>query len=145
MKIEQIHLKNFRAFKDVTMKNIPKFVVIIGSNGSGKAVINEMDEVEEESQLKREDQKLKSPDILAIKGLAQFERFPAAVALGNLIEKGKILLSFKNIINSIITEIIKNSLGEMIHSIKDSNDFLRYWGNKPTYEQNDELFSESTP
>jgi predicted ATPase len=29
---------------------------------------------------------LKSPDILAIKGLAQFERFPAVVALGNLIE-----------------------------------------------------------
>ncbi len=186
MKIEQIHLKNFRAFKNIVMRDIPKFAVIIGSNGSGKstlfsvfgflrkamtsdvtralgkmggsrgikevrsrntegpieieikfrpqtgklatytlnisenggkavverevlkyrrgsrgqpwhfldfsngsgkAVINEMDEVEKESQLKREDQKLKSPDILAIKGLAQFERFPAAVALGNLIER----------------------------------------------------------
>ncbi len=187
MKIEQIHLKNFRAFKDVFMKDIPKFAVIIGSNGSGKstlfsvfgflrdamtsnvttalaklggsrglkevrsrnaegpvkieikfrpqmgkqlvtytlsisekdgkavvereilkyrrgsrgqpwhfldfsrgsgkAVTNELEEVEEESQLKREDQKLKSPDILAIKGLAQFERFPAVVALGNLIER----------------------------------------------------------
>ncbi|HKZ36509.1 MAG TPA: AAA family ATPase, partial [Chryseolinea sp.] len=32
------------------------------------------------------EQKLKSTDILAIKGLAQFERFPALVALGNLIE-----------------------------------------------------------
>ena len=32
-------------------------------------------------------QALKSPDLLAIKGLAQFKRFPAVVALGNLIER----------------------------------------------------------
>lgn len=37
-------------------------------------------------QLQREEQTLKGSDILAIKGLAQFERFPAAVALGTLIE-----------------------------------------------------------
>ena len=36
--------------------------------------------------MKREHQTLKSPDILAIKGLAQFQRFPAVVALGDLIE-----------------------------------------------------------
>ena len=187
MKIEQIRIKNFRAFKDVTMKDIPRFAVIIGSNGSGKstlfsvfgflkdamtnnvttalaklggsrgfrevisrntagaieieikfrpkpdkqlitytlsiaeengkpvverevlkyrrgrrgqpwhfldfskgkgtAVTNEMDEVTKESELKREEQTLKSPNILAIKALAQFERFPAVVALGNLIER----------------------------------------------------------
>lgn len=34
----------------------------------------------------REEQTLKSPDILAVKGLAQFTKFPAVVALGNLIE-----------------------------------------------------------
>jgi predicted ATPase len=56
------------------------------SSGSGEAVTNELDTVNDESQLKREQQTLKSPDILAIKGLAQFERFPAVVALGNLIE-----------------------------------------------------------
>ncbi|OGB32897.1 MAG: chromosome segregation protein SMC [Burkholderiales bacterium RIFCSPLOWO2_12_FULL_61_40] len=56
------------------------------SNGMGEAVTNELDTVADESQLKREQQTLKSPDILAIKGLAQFERFPAVVALGNLIE-----------------------------------------------------------
>lgn len=56
------------------------------SNGTGEAVTNELDTVTDESQLKREQQTLKSPDILAIKGLAQFERFPAVVALGNLIE-----------------------------------------------------------
>ncbi|NMM28101.1 MAG: AAA family ATPase [Glaciimonas sp.] len=56
------------------------------SNGVGEAVTNELDSVKDEKDLKREQQTLKSPDILAIKGLAQFERFPAVVALGNLIE-----------------------------------------------------------
>lgn len=57
------------------------------SNGRGTAVTNEIDEVEAESQLDREEQVLKSPDLLAIKGLAQFQRFPAVVALGDLIER----------------------------------------------------------
>lgn len=56
------------------------------SNGSGEAVTNELESVTDEKDLQREPQTLKSPDILAIKGLAQFERFPAVVALGNLIE-----------------------------------------------------------
>ncbi|MDR1291022.1 MAG: AAA family ATPase, partial [Planctomycetaceae bacterium] len=56
------------------------------SNGKGKAVTNEAEEVVDVAQLEREDQSLKSNDILAIKGLAQFERFPAVVALGELIE-----------------------------------------------------------
>ncbi|URI09007.1 AAA family ATPase [Aquincola tertiaricarbonis] len=190
MQIEQIRLKNFRAFRDVQMKDIPRFCVLVGANGTGKstlfavfaflrdamagnvttalarlggsrgfqevrsrgssgpieielkirttladgharrityelhvderdgrpvvarevlrynrgnrggrpwkfldfaygtgaAVTNELEGVADESQLTRETQTLKSPDILAIKGLAQFERFPAVVALGNLIE-----------------------------------------------------------
>jgi predicted ATPase len=189
MQIEFIRLKNFRAFQDVTLKDIPRFCVLVGANGSGKstlfsvfaflrdamasnltvalarlggsrgiqevrsrgskgpieielkirthlgnkgskrityelhidddggrpvvvreilryrrgssgqpwrfldfsrgqgeAVTNELDSVDDESKLTREMQTLKSPDILAIKGLAQFERFPAVVALGNLIE-----------------------------------------------------------
>ncbi len=56
------------------------------ARGIGKAVTNELDSVTDERDLRREDQILKSPDILAIKGLAQFERFKAAVALGTLIE-----------------------------------------------------------
>lgn len=189
MQIEYLRLKNFRAFRDVTMKDIPRFCVLVGANGTGKstlfsvfaflrdamasnvntalarlggsrglqevrsrnstgpieielkirtelrdkrstlityelhideeggravvareilryrrgsrgqpwrfldfqrgagdAVTNELDSVEDESELTREAQTLKSPDILAIKGLAQFERFPAVVALGDLIE-----------------------------------------------------------
>lgn len=57
------------------------------SKGRGFAVTNEIEEVDDESELNREEEILKSPDLLAIKGLAQFERFPAVVALGNLIEK----------------------------------------------------------
>jgi predicted ATPase len=189
MRIESIRLKNFRAFKDTTLKDIPSFCVLVGANGTGKstlfsifgflrdamttnitaalgrlggsrgfrevrtrdcdgpieielkiradlgrrvsnlityslsideregrpvvsreilkyrrgsggqpwhfldfscgrgeAVTNELETVRDVKELVRETQNLKSPDILAIKGLAQFERFPAVVALGNLIE-----------------------------------------------------------
>ena len=57
------------------------------AEGRGYAVTNEAMDVEDETQLERDEQSLKSPDLLAIKGLAQFERFPAVVALGNLIER----------------------------------------------------------
>ena len=186
MKIEQIRLKNFKSFKNVEIKQIPAFCVIVGANGSGKstifsvfaflrdamngnvnaaitklggsrginevrsrgakgaieielkfrvkpgkplityslkinekkgkayiereilkyrrgrkgkpwhfidfkdgegmAVTNEVDNVKDVSELEKKYQTLKSNDILAIKGLAQFEQFPAAVALSNLIE-----------------------------------------------------------
>ena len=186
MKIGSIKLKNFKAFKDVEMLDIPRFCVVVGANGSGKstlfslfaflkdalssnvntalvrlggsrgfqevrsrgcdgdieveikfreasdsplvtysisigekdgrpavareilkyrrgskgnpwhfldfsygkgyAVTNELEEVADVTDLERDYQTLKSPDILAIKGLAQFEKFPAVVALGNLIE-----------------------------------------------------------
>jgi len=54
--------------------------------GKGVAVGNEPDEVRNESELRREDHALKSPDVLALKGLAQFEKFPASKALGDLLE-----------------------------------------------------------
>ena len=56
------------------------------SSGKGTAVTNELEKVNDVKDLNREEQILKSADILAIKGLAQFERFPAVVALGDLIE-----------------------------------------------------------
>ncbi len=185
MKIEAIRLKNFRAFKDVEIRNLPTLCVFVGANGTGKstlfsvfgflkdaltenvhvaltrlggsrgfqevrsrntsgpievelkfrdqdsgplityfisideengepfvdreilkyrrgskgqpwhfldfkrgegqAVTNEPDQVQDENDLHREEQVLKSPDILAVKGLAQFKKFPAAMALGELI------------------------------------------------------------
>ena len=58
------------------------------AKGSGEAVTNELSENSrlQEKDLKRSRQTLKSDDILAIKGLAQFEDFPAIKALGTLIE-----------------------------------------------------------
>ncbi|MCP4452732.1 MAG: AAA family ATPase, partial [Planctomycetes bacterium] len=52
------------------------------SSGKGEAVTNEFDDVEDESRLERESQTLAKPNILAIKGLAQFQRYPAVMALG---------------------------------------------------------------
>lgn len=56
------------------------------ANGKGTAVTNELEYISDVKELNREYQTLKANDILAIKGLAQFDRFPAVVALGNLIE-----------------------------------------------------------
>jgi predicted ATPase len=56
------------------------------SKGRGYAVTNELEAMTDVSKLNRDEQRLKSADILAIKGLTQFEKFPAVVALGNLIE-----------------------------------------------------------
>ncbi|MDD9806330.1 MAG: AAA family ATPase [Gammaproteobacteria bacterium] len=56
------------------------------ANGEGEAVVNEIDDVESDKDLKREKQKLANPGILAIKGLAQFQRYPAVVELGKMIE-----------------------------------------------------------
>lgn len=56
------------------------------TNGKGTAVTNELDSVDDIKDLVREEHTTRSADILAIKGLAQFEKFPAVVALGNLIE-----------------------------------------------------------
>jgi predicted ATPase len=54
--------------------------------GEGEAVINDIESVYDERNLARERQQLASPDILAVKSLAQFKRFPAVVSLGNFIE-----------------------------------------------------------
>lgn len=39
MQIEFIRLKNFRAFQDVTMKDVPRFCVLVGANGTGKSTL----------------------------------------------------------------------------------------------------------
>ena len=39
MKLESIRLKNFRAFRDAEMRNIPRFCVLVGANGSGKSTL----------------------------------------------------------------------------------------------------------
>jgi len=39
MKIESIRLKNFKAFREVHLKDIPTFLVVVGANGSGKSTL----------------------------------------------------------------------------------------------------------
>ncbi len=60
------------------------------SNGKGFAIANEESVLSnknfKEKDLKRSEQTLKSNDILAIKGLAQFRDFPVSQMLGDLIE-----------------------------------------------------------
>jgi predicted ATPase len=54
--------------------------------GNGYAITNEEDFNKPDEELTRESQTLDAPDILAIKGLGQFERFKAANAFRRLIE-----------------------------------------------------------
>lgn len=54
--------------------------------GKGYAIINEEDFQQSDEDLQREEQQLESSDILAIKGLGQFQRFKAASAFRSLIE-----------------------------------------------------------
>jgi predicted ATPase len=56
------------------------------SRGTGYAITNEEAFDKKDEELTREDQKLGSPDILAIKGLGQFQRFKAANAFRSFIE-----------------------------------------------------------
>jgi predicted ATPase len=56
------------------------------SRGKGFAITNEEDYSRKDEELTREDQELDAPDILAIKGLGQFERFKAASAFRLMIE-----------------------------------------------------------
>ncbi|MDX9753791.1 MAG: AAA family ATPase, partial [bacterium] len=56
------------------------------SHGSGRAVVNEDDFNKTEEELTKEQQVLDKSDILAIKGLGQFQKFKAANAFRQLIE-----------------------------------------------------------
>ncbi len=39
MKIETIRLKNFKAFEDVELRDIPSFCIVVGANGAGKTTL----------------------------------------------------------------------------------------------------------
>ncbi len=56
------------------------------TQGKGYAITNEEDFSKQDEELTREEQELDAPDILAIKGLGQFERFKAASAFRLMIE-----------------------------------------------------------
>ena len=56
------------------------------SQGKGFAVTNEFEEINKVTELEREEQTLARQDILAVKGLAQFQKFPVVMKFGSLIE-----------------------------------------------------------
>ncbi len=56
------------------------------ANGKGTAIVNDESYQAEHTKAKREEQTLESPDILAIKGLGQFQRFRVASDFRKLIE-----------------------------------------------------------
>lgn len=56
------------------------------SNGNGYAITNEEDFSKQDEELNKEYTELDAPDILAIKGLGQFEKFKAASAFRLMIE-----------------------------------------------------------
>ena len=39
MKIEEISVSNYRAFRDVKLTNLPNLCVLVGANGSGKSTL----------------------------------------------------------------------------------------------------------
>ncbi len=57
------------------------------SEGRGLAITNESDYGSPDAEMKRDEQELDSPDILAIKGLGQFQRFRMVSAFRRLIEQ----------------------------------------------------------
>ncbi len=56
-------------------------------DGEGQAVTNEVDYGTPSAEMEREPQQLESPEILAIKGLGQFQRFRVVSAFRKLIER----------------------------------------------------------
>jgi predicted ATPase len=88
----QIGKKNGRAYVEREILNYQRgnngkpWHLLDFENGIGEFVINEVASIETENDLVKEQHKLKSNDILAIKGLAQFERFSVVRALGDFIE-----------------------------------------------------------
>jgi predicted ATPase len=56
------------------------------SLGKGRAIINEEDFDKDDEELTEETQELEAPDILAVKGLGQFEKFKAASAFRQMLE-----------------------------------------------------------
>lgn len=57
------------------------------TDGEGTAVTNEVEYGTPSAEMKREPQRLESPEILAIKGLGQFERFKVVSSFRRLIER----------------------------------------------------------
>lgn len=85
------------------------------SNGKGNAIINEIEfeSAKQEFEEQREEQTLDSPDILAIKGLGQFQKFNAISSFRRLLENWYVsnfqIHSAQNIEDTGISEHLSTS------------------------------------
>lgn len=105
------------------------------SKGSGYAVTNEEDFDKTEDELDREEQALNSPDMLAIKGIGQFQRFKAANAFRELIENWHISDFHINMARGS-----KDAAGYSEH-LSDSGDNLQLVANH-LHENHSKIFHE---
>lgn len=105
------------------------------SRGEGYAITNEEDFDRPDEELERESATLGSPDILAIKGLGQFERFKAANAFRRLIEAWHV-----SDFHITAARGRKDTTGEAEH-LSESGDNLPRVA-QFLYEQHPEVFSK---
>jgi predicted ATPase len=100
------------------------------SNGKGYAITNEeeFEETKQEFKEKREEQTLDSPDILAIKGLGQFQKFKAISAFRRLLENWFVsnfqIQSAQNIEDTGLSEHLSttgNNLAQVTKYIYENN------------------------
>ncbi|MFZ1984882.1 MAG: AAA family ATPase, partial [Desulfatitalea sp.] len=103
------------------------------TRGNGYAVLNEEDFSKSEETLDRENQTLDKADVLAIKGLGQFQRFKAANAFRHLIENWHISDFHINLARGT-----KDSAGYSEH-LSVTGDNLQLVANR-LFDTNKELF-----
>ncbi len=97
------------------------------SNGQGTAIKNEEEYGKKGVEEQREEQKLDSPDILAIKGLGQFQKFKAISSFRKLLEGWYIsnfqISSAQSILDTAISEHLSrsgNNLAQVTKYIHDN-------------------------
>lgn len=105
------------------------------SYGSGRAVTNEEDFAKTDEELNREEQNLDAKDILAIKGLGQFQRFKAAAALRHLIENWHV-----SDFHISMARGIKEPTGEVDH-LSTTGDNLQQVA-KTLHDEHPEIFKQ---
>jgi len=244
MKIERIHIRNFRALHDVELRNVPPLAVFVGKNGSGKstlfnvfgflkdalknnvdtalqrmggyndvatrghadsiaieiqfrmpiagverlvtyhlevapdrrgvpivkreilrykrgaygspfhfldfrggkgyAISNEEDFNKKDEELTKDEQRLESPNILAIKGLGQFQRFRAASAFRSLIENWHVsdfhIMAARQRVEAGVAEHLSES-GDNLPLVARN----LYERNRPVFDKILSRFRESIP
>ncbi len=107
------------------------------AKGRGYAIVNEEDFKKDEEELEREYQTLEKADILAIKGLGQFQKFKAANAFRQLIENWHISDFHINLARGS-----KDIAGYSAH-LSVNGDNLQLVANN-LYENNKEIFLQIT-